>query len=382
MDLRKVTEDHYETLKSAGFRGFDVFDGLSSRIFRKTPFFKSKTARLAWIQLFKRSPVNLRRAALVPRGYNSKGLALIIRGLLNMYRLGEDKKYLEDAYALADLILSQRAAGRDYFCAGYDFFWQARAFSVPEFTPNMVVSTFAGHAFLDLHDIDRDRKWIDHAVGIGRFIEEELKLFESDDGAVFGYVPGEKTVVHNVNLMASAFFARLFGYSGDSRYEAFSIKSADYSMRAQRGDGAWVYGEEPFHQWVDNFHTGFNLVSLDTVRKYLSGDRWNASIDRGLGYHLKNHFLDDMTPKYYDTALYPVDIHNFAQGVDTFLTLGYPEKARKLLKNAVGLMWDRKKHYFYYQKKRWYTNRIDYIRWSQAWMFYALTRFLLMEKGQ
>jgi hypothetical protein len=380
MDLRKVTDDHYEALKGAGFRGFDVFDGLNSRIFRKTSFFSSKTARLAWIQLFKHSPVNLRRAALVPRGYNSKGLALIIRALLNMYRLEEEKRYLEDAYTLADIILSQRADGRDYFCVGYDFFWQARAFSVPEFTPNMVVSTFAGHAFLDLYAVDGDKKWTKYALEIGEFIERELKLFESDDAVVFGYVPGEKAVVHNVNLLASAFFARLYGYSGDRRHERYSAKSADYSVKAQRKDGAWVYGEEPFHQWVDNFHTGFNLVSLDMVRRQLSSDRWDASIDRGLGYHLKNHFLGDMTPKYYDTALYPVDIHNFAQGADTFLTFGYKEKAQKLLKKAVELMWDRKRHYFYYQKKRWYTNRIDYMRWSQAWMFHALTKFLLADE--
>ncbi len=217
MDLKRVTEDHYGTLKRAGFSGFDVYDGLNSRIFRKSPFFRSKILRLAWIQLFKRSPINFRAAARVPRGYNAKGLALIIRGLVNMYRLEGDIQYLDDAYALADIILSQRVAGRDYFCVGYDFFWQAKAFSVPEFTPNMVVSTFAGHAFLDLHDIDGERKWIDHATGIGRFIEEELKLFESDDEAVFGYIPGETVVVHNVNLMAGAFFARLYKYPGDGR---------------------------------------------------------------------------------------------------------------------------------------------------------------------
>jgi hypothetical protein len=38
-------------------------------------------------------------------------------------------------------------------------------------------------------------------------------------------------------------------------------------------------------------------------------------------------------------------------------------------------MWDAKKRCFYFQKTRWYTNRIDYMRWSQAWMFLALTRY-------
>jgi len=376
MDLRKVTDEHYGALKRAGFKGFDPYDGLNSGIFRHSPFFRSKTCRLAWIQLFKRSPLNFRAAARVPRGYNPKGLALLIRGLLRMYRLSGDVKYLDDAYELARTILSLRAPGRDYFCAGYDFFWQAKAFSVPEFTPNMVVSTFAGHAFLDLHEIDGDPDWLEQATGAGRFIDEELKLFESGDEVVFGYIPGEKAVVHNVNLMGSAFFARLFSVTGEGGYAKLSTKSADYSMRAQRKDGAWEYGDQPYHRWVDNFHTGFNLVSLDMARRCLSTDRWDDGIGLALEYHMRNHFLGDMTPKYYDTSLYPVDIHNFAQGVDTFLTFGYADKARKLLEKAVETMWDERRHYFYYQKTRLYMNRIDYMRWSQAWMFQALAKYV------
>jgi hypothetical protein len=375
MDLRKVTEEHYGALKRAGFMGFDPYDGLSSRAFRKSPFFRSKICRLVWIQLFKRSPIDFRAAVRVPRGYNPKGLALVIRGLLDLYRIDGKGAYLEDAYELARIILSLRASGREYFCAGYDFFWQAKAFSVPEFTPNMVVSTFAGHAFLDLYEIDGEPEWLEHAAGVGRFIEEELKLFESDDVAVFGYIPGERAVVHNVNLMGSAFFARLYGVTGEGRYGKHSTRSAEYSMRAQRSDGAWEYGEQPYHRWVDNFHTGFNLVSLELVRRCLSTDRWDNGIELGLEYHMRNHFLADMTPKYYDTSLYPVDIHNFAQGVDTFLTFGHDTRARKLLEKAVETMWDAKRHHFYYQKTRLYMNRIDYMRWSQAWMFYALARF-------
>jgi len=34
--------------------------------------------------------------------------------------------------------------------------------------------------------------------------------------------------------------------------------------------------------------------------------------------------------------------------------------------------------FFYYQKWKWYTNKIPYIRWSQAWMFYALA-YLIAE---
>jgi hypothetical protein len=157
-------------------------------------------------------------AAPRPRTGNAKGLALLIRGLLDLYRIDRDRRRLDDARALAERIISQRAAGREYFCVGYDFFWQARAFSVPEYTPNMIVSSFTGQAFLDPYEIDADGKWLSLALDIGRFIEKELLLRDSGDEVVFGYIPGETTVVHNVNLLAAAYFARLSLHSGEEAH--------------------------------------------------------------------------------------------------------------------------------------------------------------------
>jgi hypothetical protein len=35
--------------------------------------------------------------------------------------------------------------------------------------------------------------------------------------------------------------------------------------------------------------------------------------------------------------------------------------------------------YFYYQKKKWWSSRIPYMRWAQAWMFYAMSYYLVSE---
>ena len=372
-----MIERHYSALKGRDLKGYDVYDGLNSRFFRNSPCFRSRMLRLAWIQLFKLSPINLRSLARVPEGHNAKGLALMIRGLINLHKLTGEERYLQEAIRLTEIIISQRAADRDYFCVGYNFFWEAKAFSVPEFTPNMIVSSFVGQAFLDLHAVDKDEKWLGYTVQIGEFIEKELVLFESENEMAFGYIPGETTRVHNVNLIGGKLFARLYSLTGDERYKRYAIKAARYSVVAQREDGAWAYGENAYHQWVDNFHTGFNLVSIHDINQYLPDDLWRRSMDEGLAYHLSSHFLDDMTPKYYDSKIYPIDIHNFAQGVDTLLTFGYREKARLLIEKCIETMWDENRNYFYYQKSRWYTNKINYMRWSQAWMFYALTRYQL-----
>ena len=381
MNISKLIERHYSALKVGDLKGYDPYDGLNSRFFRNSPCFGSRALRLAWIQLFKRSPLNLRPLTRVHEGHNAKGLALIIQGLINLHRLTGKESYLEEAVRLADIIILQRAADREYFCVGYNFFWEAKAFSVPEFTPNMIVSSFTGQAFMDIYEANFDKKWLDFAIQIGEFFEKELILFESDDEMAFGYIPGEGARVHNVNLMGGKLFARLYSLTGDERYKRYAVKAARYSVRGQREDGAWPYGENPYHKWVDNFHTGFNLVSIHDINRYLPDDRWQVCMDSGMNYHLKNHFLGDMTPKYYDSKPYPIDIHNFAQGIDTLLIFGYHEKARLLLERCIETMWDGKKGYFYYQRTRWYTNRINYLRWSQAWMFYALTRYQMEAVG-
>ena len=46
------------------FKGYDPYDGLNSRLFNAIPgVSKNRIARLAWIQTFKRSPINLRKVA-------------------------------------------------------------------------------------------------------------------------------------------------------------------------------------------------------------------------------------------------------------------------------------------------------------------------------
>ena len=79
-----------------GFRGWDPYDGLNSRLFQALPLLKrSALCRLVVIQGFKRCPMNLRRLALVPKEYNAKGIGLcnLGRRIAGMYRDGRVDVY-------------------------------------------------------------------------------------------------------------------------------------------------------------------------------------------------------------------------------------------------------------------------------------------------
>ena len=378
--LEKIITDHYQYLKTQNFLGWDVFDGLNSQLFQALPLKHVPLARLLWIQFFKRSPWNFRHITRVPKADNPKALALFISALLNLYAVTHDKTYLQDIEELVERLI--RYANYDYggMGWGYNFPWQARAFYVPAYKPNMIVSVFTGHAFLDLYEYFKNPQYLDYVKQIALFLKSSLIIFEKKDQICFGYIPGESTIVHNANMLGAGLLSRLYAITQTREYKHLAEKAMRFSVTAQREDGAWVYGAASHHQWIDNFHTGYNLWALYQYQYYTGDDQFEAALQRGFDYHLKHHYTSEFLPKYTDKSLYPLDIHCFSQALITFSILKKYYNADsiqlidKMLQNVLALMYDDKKHFFYYQKYHRFTIKIPYIRWSQAWMFYALTK--------
>ncbi len=377
-----VLQQHYRYLAQNDFSGWDIFDGLNSKIFQKSPFHRSRIARLAWVQLFKKSPVNFRRLVGVPRSKNNpKALALFISGLLNMARVYALEEYADQAQKRYRLLQSLRSPNYSGNGWGYDFPWQARAFYVPAFKPNMVVSTFVGHALLDLFEYFDKATFLNEAAGISEFILTHGILSETADNLCFRYIPGEDAIIHNANLLGAGFLSRLYDFTGEEALKEKAQKAVRFSVQAQRKDGAWVYGNRGHHQWVDNFHTGYNLLSIYRYQTCCRDLQFERALSRGINYHLRHHFTKELLPKFSDTRLYPLDIHCYSQAILTALTLRdyWPDPQHftaQMIHHAIERMFDPSKGYFYYQQHKFYTNKIAYIRWSQAWMFYALSFYL------
>ncbi|MEI2749896.1 MAG: hypothetical protein V9E88_14190 [Ferruginibacter sp.] len=49
-------------------------------------------------------------------------------------------------------------------------------------------------------------------------------------------------------------------------------KVVAFCCNQQKEDGSWSYGTLPFHQWIDNFHTGYNLECIADYMKF-TGDK-------------------------------------------------------------------------------------------------------------
>lgn len=78
--------------------------------------------------------------------------------------------------------------------------------------------------------------------------------------------------------------------------------------------------------------------------------------------------------------IYPIEIHDVSQSIVTFIKLkdlgrANVNQALKIAQWGIENMQD-ERGFFYYQKHRYFTDKIPYMRWAQAWMFYALTLLL------
>ena len=153
-------------------------------------------------------------------------------------------------------------------------------------------------------------------------------------------------------------------------------QSVAYCVEAQKSNGSWTYGEQSFHQWIDNFHTGYNLTCLQDYADYCEDDNVDSAINQGLTYYLKTFFDNKGFSWYFADKQYPLDMNNPAQLVITLQRLGklneYGTLVESVLEMAINEMQD-SKGWFYYQKNKLFTNKINYLRWSNAWMHYAFS---------
>ena len=370
--------------KSQGFKGWDPYDGLNSKLFKGLGLNKVSLFRLAWIQLFKRNPINLRRILLVPKGYNPKGIGLFLSAYSKQLIVlkKEEKGNIADLEntvdELAELLIDLRSEGYSGSCWGYNFDWQARGgLFFPSGTPTVVATTYAAYGLFDAYEATGNTRYLNVALDSVNFVLKDLSRDYRDDGTfLFSYsvINGNNTV-YNASLLGSKLLSRVYSYNNNHSLIDIARGSVQAVMNAQEEDGSWVYGELPIQSWKDSFHTGFNLECLADYMRY-SGDRSiEKDVNRGFDYYINHFFTGKGVPKYYSNEVYPIDIHSPAQLLVTLSSLGKMNEYRDLVQKVVN--WtinnmQNPKGYFYYQKKRYWTTKIPYMRWSQAWMAHSL----------
>jgi hypothetical protein len=355
--------------------GYDPYDALSSPL---TPALTlgRPLGRRAMTQAVKRSPVNLRPLLRIPQAHNAKALGLVASGYARLGAARGDETATLEAERWLDRLHESSTAdvGLGW---GYHFDVQTRFFSYRAGTPNAIATSFVGHALLDGLELLGLDRYAAAVREVGAFLLARL-LDEDDAAPFFRYLPSERALVHNASLLACSVLARAAAVTGE-RLDARVVPAVRTSLAAQRPDGFWPYAVGPAGDWVDNFHTGYVLESLAACQGAVEDLR--PALERGLESWQRDLFEADGTPRHSTTSLYPIDAHDYAQAIETWLSVAawWPaalERAERCAQLLVDRLLDPRGHVAF-QRGRFLTNRVPFVRWTTAPTFRALARLEL-----
>ena len=381
-DFETVYVDLLSWCRSHDFAGYDPFDGLNSRLLQHIQLGRSRSLRLLWTQLVKRSPLNPRRLLAIPAQRNAKGIALFALAALATHRRVGTSETERQARQLLQSLLDMRIEGYSGAAWGYNFDWQSRHFLAPAGSPTIVPTAFAARALIEAAEALKDKTYLQAARSVCDFITKDLPTHTDADGGIcFSYSPTSATQVFNASLLAAETLARVGNITGERDLCDLADQAATYVVRRQKSDGSWTYGAHPSQSWTDNFHTAFVLYSLKNIVEACgTNSATEEALERGYEFWRQRFFVADGWPKYYDDSLYPADVHAAATAIITLLEFREIDSDALVLAETVA-RWTIKNlrssdGFFYYQRTRFWTIKTPFMRWTQAWMLYALARLI------
>ena len=364
------------------FKGYDPYDTLNSFINFKM---FGKWGPPVAIQFGKKNPFNIRPLMGIKKGLNPKGMGLFLKAYSTLYRITGEQRYKEKATYLFNWLSEHPSEGYSGFCWGYNFDWASPGSYHDAYTPSGVVTSFVIDGVYEYLKVfgDKDAEEIIHSAA--KYINVDLPVTELDGGLSIAYTPHSKGACYNASLLGAEILVKSAALNHNIEYLNKAKSAVNFVLTRQKEDGRWNYSFNPENNTERaqiDFHQGYVAQSLYRYME-LSGDRdpkIESAVRRGLDFYFKNQFFENGRAKWRLPKLYPADIHNQSQGIISLVEMNsysdqYLPFADKIAKWTIDNM-QHKNGYFYYQKFKNFSNKIPYIRWSQAWMLLALSTLL------
>lgn len=365
-------------VEERNYRGYEPFDGLSS--WARPLTFGNEFAQRILQQVIRQSPINLRPLLGVRPQDSTKGRGYMAWGYLMLYRATADRRFFDKATACLEWLDEHKVSRFPHHSWSNHFDFVGRGGGYTRDDPIIVWTAAIGHAYLEAFEVSGREWFLSIADSACKWIMD-LPREKTSRGDCISYLADRQSSIHNSNMLGAGLLARTARHTGNSEYVRVARAAMEYSCSRQRSDGSWWYGEDPKYHWIDNFHTGYNLESLDAYVEATGDEDFRANLDKGLSFYKSHFFENSGRPRYYHTRTYPVDVQCIAQSIDTLALFSERDPecralAAKAAAWALRNMQDRR-GYFYYRQYPLVRAKTPMLHWGQATMFKALARLFL-----
>ena len=377
-------------IDSNGWAGYDPYDIEDFIMSAKSKGMLSEQDEQKIRHFNEIEPLLCREKLKIEKKINAKALGLLLSSYSILYSVLNDKKYLVEAEEIAEWLLKNRSSGYKNMCWGYPFDWQSKIF-IPKGTPSVVVSAVVGDGFWQLYNVTRNELYLEICISICEFITEDLNCDLMDEKRIcFSYTPFDNFHVHNANLFAGEFLARIGKEISINEWVEKGIKTANYALSEQNTNGSIYYwgliqdSYNPKH--LDSYHSGFEIRLLYGIYYHSGIEEIKVAADKYLEFYLNTYINSDGS-----TLQFPpgkkssqVNIHGAAE---TILLLSSFAKEKKELKNYLQrcLNWtinnlQHEDGWFGYLIKENQKIMIPFMRWGEAWMMRGLVEYFTFFK--
>lgn len=368
-------------VEEENFKGYDPYDTLNSWV----PFhWLGKWGPAIATQVQKRNPINIRPLLGVKKDYNPKGMGLFLKAYCDLYRKTGDKVYLEKAGLIFNWLMANYSRGYSGMAWGYNFPWANPKEYKEAFLPSVVVTAHVVDGIFAYYELTKAESAHRALISAAAYVTGDIPVTEFDTGISFAYTHQSKGACYNASLHAAEIILKaciVQGVRPDERIE----QAVRFVLSKQQEDGSWYYSYNPEtnteRKQID-FHQGFVLVSLHHIKQHCDflQDEITGAIEKGLSFYKNKQFLPSGQALWRLPQKWPVEIHNQAQGIITFSLLkdyhpDYSDFADTIAHWTINHMQE-PSGFFYYRKYQWFTNKIPFIRWGQAWMLLALSNLV------
>ncbi len=365
------------------YRGYEPFDGLSS--WARPLAFGNQLGERILQQLIRQSPLNLRPLMGIHRQDSTKGRGYMAWGYLKLYKATRNQDYLDKAIGCLEWLDKHKVSRYQHHSWSNHFDFVSRGGGYTKDDPIIVWTSLIGHAYVEAFEITGREWFLKIADSACRWVLD-LPREKTPRGDCLSYLADHQSSIHNANMLGASLLARTAKHTGSAECFRVARSAMEYSCSRQLPDGSWWYAEQPKYHWIDNFHTGYNLDSLDFYLNASGDEEFRANIPRGLTYYKANFFEDSGRPKYYHTRAYPIDIQCAAQSIDTLARFSDrdPESLNLALKVADWTIHNMQaaKGFFYYRQYPVLKSKTPMLHWGQATMFKGLANLFFQLKSK
>src|SRR5580698_3964723 len=239
-----------------------------------------------------------------------------------------DEQYYRRAVHFLEVLKETRSADYEHYCWGYPFHWETRGGTMRAGTPLITSAPYMYEAFMQIYQIDGDRKWLDIMQSIAEHVLHDYDdIITSNDASSCSYKPKDIGSCGVIN--ASAYRAFLLTRAtvdfSEEKYRQVAMRNLAFVIESQNADGSWYYSMDGERDFVDHFHTCFVLKALAKIEALTGNKECTKAIERGVDYYVNNLFDDEGLPKPFSRrprlTVYRRELYDYAECINVAVLL-------------------------------------------------------------